>query len=547
VQPRLLDDGVRLEIALSGPAEFRWRRLPRPDRVYVDIVGAKLPGMPYELNVGAGGVDRLWARQNAWDTVRVVATLTDRMAVRASRAAGGEKIVVELRREGTNDQRPTTNDQRPTTSRESRVESSENGSSSRLAATRELSSRTPRTEPSPPPLTITEPRFPPPAEAEPTTVMGLVARNLSQDRAEIRVKVKQRLDYRTLRLENPSRFVVDIPGGRDGVQRNPEIAEKGLLEPRAVTNSQFSRDPLVYRLVVKLPEGAWPEVRTDEDSEELVVEVTRRAAQRADGATGRRGDGATGQGKPGARSQEPGAILVGIDPGHGGSDPGAMPLVGMAEKEITLDIAHRVRELLEEMGVATAMTRREDRRLAVKERKRFVARADLDLLLSIHCDAAESRNATGVTTYTHGWDRKSRVLAGAIQSELVKATGLPDRGVRADLEMYPEGGFYVLRHAVCPAVLIEAGYVSHPPTALRLSFPEFRQRVAQGIVAGLRKYWKRNDAPLASRGAEGQRRSRTRGSYGSQSRRPGTGRAAPVPNHAGLREVRGGVVSDRDG
>jgi hypothetical protein len=119
----LLDDGVRLEIALSGPAEFRWRRLPRPDRVYVDIVGAKLPGMPYELNVGAGGIDRLWARQNAWDTVRVVATLTERMTVLASRAAGGEKVVVELRREdatgrrgdGATNGRPTTNDQRPTT------------------------------------------------------------------------------------------------------------------------------------------------------------------------------------------------------------------------------------------------------------------------------------------------------------------------------------------------------------------------------------------------------------------------------------------------
>jgi N-acetylmuramoyl-L-alanine amidase len=193
------------------------------------------------------------------------------------------------------------------------------------------------------------------------------------------------------------------------------------------------------------------------------------------------------------------------------------------------------------------MTRRDDRRLAVKERKRFVGRADLDLLLSIHSDAAPSRSATGITTYTHGWDRKSRALAGPIQSELVKATGLPDRGVRADLEMYPDGGFYVLRHAACPAVLIEAGYVSHPATALKLSFPQFRQRVAQGIVDGLRKYWKRLDSQLASREPAAPRRSQTRGTYGSQSRRPGTGRSAPVPHHAGLREVRRGVVSDRDG
>jgi N-acetylmuramoyl-L-alanine amidase len=68
--------------------------------------------------------------------------------------------------------------------------------------------------------------------------------------------------------------------------------------------------------------------------------------------------------------------------------------------------------------------------------------------------------------------------------------GLPDRGVCPDTKIH-RTGFYILRKAVPPAVLIEAGFVSHAPTALQLSRPEFRQRAAQGIVAGLRKYWNR--------------------------------------------------------
>jgi N-acetylmuramoyl-L-alanine amidase len=232
--------------------------------------------------------------------------------------------------------------------------------------------------------------------------------------------------------------------------------------------------------VVHLPERSWAEVRS-EDSGELIVEVTRRPRP----LTVKRGSPA---GPPGRKGPWP-AALVGIDPGHGGSDPGASPMVGMAEKDITLDVGLRVRELLAQLGIATAMTRREDRRLPVKERIRFVGRADLDLFLSIHCDAAESASATGVTTYLHGWDSPSHALAVAIQGELVRATGLPDRGVRSDKERFRRGGFYVLRYAACPAVLIEAGYVSHPATALQLSYPAFRQRVAQGIVAGLQKYW----------------------------------------------------------
>jgi N-acetylmuramoyl-L-alanine amidase len=495
VQPRPLEDGLRLEIQLSGPASFRCRTLRHPDRIAIDILGARLVGMPYELRVGLGGVERIWARPNSSDTVRVVAGLAQPMHVESSHAGEGA-ITVDLR-PGRDEKRTEAagsgpradehsneapRDERRRATKPGREEKRRPAASAREERDRDRRHRMEKPVEEPAPFTIPEPRFPPPAAVDPAAVTGLSARNLSPDTAEIRLQAGRRLDYKILRLEQPARYVVDLPGGRDGLFCSPLVEGKGLLGHRDVRTGQFTKSPPVFRLVVRLPDRAWAEVRT-EDSGELVVEVSRRPRSPI-------AKGGTQAEAPGRKGAWP-AVLVGIDPGHGGSDPGATPMVGMSEKEITLDVALRVRELLSQMGVATAMTRREDRRLPVKERVRFVGRADLDLFISIHCDAAESTSATGVTTYVHGWAPapKSRALAVAIQGELVRATGLPDRGVRSDKNRFPGGGFYVLRYSASPAVLIEAGYVSHPPTSLLLSQPAFRQRVAQGIVAGLQKYW----------------------------------------------------------
>jgi N-acetylmuramoyl-L-alanine amidase len=182
-------------------------------------------------------------------------------------------------------------------------------------------------------------------------------------------------------------------------------------------------------------------------------------------------------------------LVIGIDPGHGGSDPGAISKCGLKEKDVTLNVAKRLRRLLQLQGARTLMTRRTDRRLPVATRKAFVAGSGADLIISIHCDALEGTpHCTGVTTYYHDGKRRSRELAQAIQKLLPGATGLPDRGARPDTSCYPESGFYVLRNATAPAVLIETGYISSAATAARLRNPGFRQQIARGIVDGLRQY-----------------------------------------------------------
>ena len=187
-------------------------------------------------------------------------------------------------------------------------------------------------------------------------------------------------------------------------------------------------------------------------------------------------------------------LVIGIDPGHGGGDPGAVAPSGLTEKEANLKIALRLRRLLNREGARTLMTRSDDRRLPVASRIAFVSGAGADLIISVHCDALDgSPHYTGVTSYYHGGSRRSQALAEALQEYLAAATGLPDRGARPDTTCH-HSGFYVLRNATCPAVLVETGYLTSTNTAARLRERGFRDRIARGIAAGLRHYL--NAAPV---------------------------------------------------
>jgi N-acetylmuramoyl-L-alanine amidase len=187
-------------------------------------------------------------------------------------------------------------------------------------------------------------------------------------------------------------------------------------------------------------------------------------------------------------------MVIGIDPGHGGSDPGAIARCGLKEKDVTLRLARLLRRLLRRQGARVLMTRADDRHLPIEARKVFVSERGLDLVISLHCDAYDGTpHCTGITTYFHEGRRRSQDLAEALQRRLASSTRMPNRGARSDRSLY-DSGLYVLRNASCPAVLIETGYISCAATAARLRDPGFRLQAAQGIVAGLRQYV--TDAPV---------------------------------------------------
>ena len=181
-----------------------------------------------------------------------------------------------------------------------------------------------------------------------------------------------------------------------------------------------------------------------------------------------------------------------IDPGHGGSDSGAVGLNKTQEKAITLAVAQRLKTLLENSGARVVMTRKDDRDVygpsasAVDELKARVtvgnSNKDADVFVSIHIDAFTNRASGGTTTYFYQKTPYDALLARSIQSAIAPAGGLQDRGVKS-------ANFYVIKRTVMPAVLAELAFISNPDEEKLLNTPDFQQKMAQGIHLGLDKFF----------------------------------------------------------
>lgn len=178
-----------------------------------------------------------------------------------------------------------------------------------------------------------------------------------------------------------------------------------------------------------------------------------------------------------------GQILVVLDPGHGGNDPGAVGIGGLNEVDIVDPVADQVAALLEANGVSVVLTRTENIEVDLPPRVDLANRLDANLFVSIHANAIDiSRpEVNGIETYYYS---SGEQLAEMIHESVIDATGGPDRGVRT-------ARFYVLRNTDMPAVLLELGFVTGEYDAERLSDPEYREILAQAIARGILQYIQR--------------------------------------------------------
>ncbi|ACO47309.1 N-acetylmuramoyl-L-alanine amidase [Deinococcus deserti] len=176
-----------------------------------------------------------------------------------------------------------------------------------------------------------------------------------------------------------------------------------------------------------------------------------------------------------------------LDPGHGGRDPGAVGTV--VEKEITLGVALRVRDLLRAAGVDVVMTRDTDRALhssknADLEMRAAASEPGTQLFVSIHVNALEAKTALrgyGIETWWNPNHPLSSSLAAILQRSMVEQTGAFSRGLKNNLSLS------VLRNSRVPAALVEIGYTSHPVDGLNLQDENYLDRVALGVANGIRE------------------------------------------------------------
>ena len=174
-------------------------------------------------------------------------------------------------------------------------------------------------------------------------------------------------------------------------------------------------------------------------------------------------------------------VVLVIDPGHGGRDPGAVGINDLYEKHVVLPVSLEVAELLREQGINVVMTRSTDRELDLESRVQIAERAGADLFVSIHANAISlSRpDVNGIETYYYS--SEGLEIAEYVHESLLQATGRPDRGVR-------RARFYVIRRTSMPAVLLEIGFVTGADDAPLLETDAYRSLTAQAIARGILQY-----------------------------------------------------------
>ncbi|MEQ8541245.1 MAG: N-acetylmuramoyl-L-alanine amidase [Coleofasciculus sp. D1-CHI-01] len=177
-------------------------------------------------------------------------------------------------------------------------------------------------------------------------------------------------------------------------------------------------------------------------------------------------------------------IVVMVDPGHGGKDPGAVGIGGLREKDVILPIAQEVAALLEKQGVQAVLTRNSDYFVDLAPRVTMAERVNANLFVSIHANAISlSRpDVNGLETYYFASGQR---LAQTIHNNILQTVPVQNRGVR-------RARFYVLRKTSMPAVLVEVGFVTGRDDAVKLNDPNHRSQTAQAIARGILQYIQQN-------------------------------------------------------
>lgn len=183
-------------------------------------------------------------------------------------------------------------------------------------------------------------------------------------------------------------------------------------------------------------------------------------------------------------------ILVIIDPGHGGTDPGAIStLLKMKESELVLDVSHRLNKLLQDAGFRTYMTRSTDTFITLQDRVGVANQLKGDLFVSVHANAVGRAEVNGIENLYYPSEnnpndsRDNKRLAQIFQTEMTTRLGAHSRGI------VPREQIYVLRETKMPAVLTEMGFLTNPDEEKKLSTDAYRQRVAESLFNSIVKYF----------------------------------------------------------
>lgn len=190
-----------------------------------------------------------------------------------------------------------------------------------------------------------------------------------------------------------------------------------------------------------------------------------------------------------------------IDPGHGGDDPGKVGVGGELEKDINLNIALKLKELLEKEGYEVVLTREMDKHLSGSEKIRKVAdlnrrceiinntyRKNPDaVMISIHQNSFTNKSVHGAQCFYYTKSEKSKCLAEMIQQKANQKVN-----THKEKRIKSNDNYYMLINSKCPGVIIECGFLSNPEEAARLETEEYQYELANMIKDGINNFHRKD-------------------------------------------------------
>jgi N-acetylmuramoyl-L-alanine amidase len=182
-------------------------------------------------------------------------------------------------------------------------------------------------------------------------------------------------------------------------------------------------------------------------------------------------------------------MLIVVDAGHGGTDPGAVGPNKVLEKSINLKVAKMLRKELGRRGHVVEMTRIDDFFVPLTVRGQVANHVRADAFISLHCNATTNRSVTGIEVWTTVGKTKSDVLAEYVIQSLMKK--LPNEVFRCDMsdgDHDKEKDYTVLFTSRCPAILIEMGFISNPDGERKLTSQQYQEKLVEAIADGVERF-----------------------------------------------------------
>lgn len=199
-----------------------------------------------------------------------------------------------------------------------------------------------------------------------------------------------------------------------------------------------------------------------------------------------------------ALAKEKNGVVIVLDAGHGGRDPGKVGVDGQLEKDINLEIVMKLQEALEndtELKARVILTRSDDmgyyeedtvnkKSADMKKRCEIIEKTSPDLVVSIHQNSYHSSSVKGAQVFYYEKSDKGKVLANKIQTQLVLALSGGNKG-RVEKA---NDNYYLIMNVKCPAVIVECGFLSNQEEARLLEDDEYQKKITKAIVDGIRDY-----------------------------------------------------------